>query len=66
MKSIVIEQNYHWRTRFSLTKEDNEFILKIKQYKLKKYNDNGGHTNEIHLFSGDVVRKLKDFLNKEV
>ena len=66
MKSMIVQCDYDWRTRFSLTKDKGEYVLKIKLYKLKGNDNNKGYSPEIHLFSGDVVRKLKKFLNQEV
>lgn len=64
MKSLLIESQSGWIERFTLLKEKDDYILKIRQYKRGK--ENKQYYNEIHLFGEQEVKRLRDFLKKEV
>lgn len=64
MKTLRIETGSDgWIDSFHLIKDKKEFILKIRQYKLR---EKGQYYNELHLFDGDVVKKLSKFLQENL
>ena len=63
MKSLVLEQEYNWTTRFTLTKDEKGSpVLKIMQYQKPIKKD--GIYRELHIFGKGAISRLKDFLIK--
>ena len=65
MKVLRVEtMQYGWINRFALLKNEEGYVLKIRQYKLGK--ENQKFYREIHIWGNESVEKLREFLINEV